>query len=202
MILAVAIAVAAFHDGGDPVSLARSYRSGDVDVYRLQISPLGKTTPLSNPFEIRVAVEEGPMLVASGADTPYGDSRLLAKWQPLANGLVKQVVSANQTYSFLPSLFSTNDAALKPGEIEAVGSGSIKLVGVKDSVAQLKIWAPLGGDLVLSESSDVEVATRRLNHAQGTIYRNSGGRLVAVRSFVLERVRTVPVSPIPQDGGG
>jgi hypothetical protein len=200
MIIAVAVGVALLFEGNDPVCLARNYRVGDVDVYRLQVSPVGSTTPLGNAFEISIHVTKGPVIRATGAINPYKKAATLAEWQPTASS-VRKVIACDKDLSFLPYVFSANDTSLRPGEMEGIPSGSIKLVSVKDSVAQLKSWMSVGEGLVLMEDSDVEVGTRRPNHAQGVLYRQLKGKLVPVRAFVLERIRSRLITPIPQEDG-
>lgn len=198
MILAVALAAAIVVDGDESVCLARTYRPGDLDTYRVQVSPPDQMTPLSNPFQIEVRVKKGPVVQATGSPTPYAKPSTLAQWRPEPNGLLKKLDSAEKDFAFLPFALLTNEATLSPGQMQSVSGGSIKLKDLRDSVALLKLWVPMGNGFVLSEDSDVEVATRRINHARGTIYREIGGRLTPVRAFTIERVRNAPVAPILQ----
>jgi len=195
MIATVAFTFALLADGNDPVVLKRSFVVGDVDVFRVQVSPIGQASPLSNPFDVSLKVVQGGQVIAWGAATPYEPARKLARWRE--NGAV---LFSEKGFDFLPDLLFANDQAIRPGEIEALRGGSIKLVGAKDSVAQLRIWMPLADGTMLSEDSDVEIGSRRPNHGSGTIYRSEHGQLVAVRAFTFERIRTKGVAPIRQDG--
>lgn len=198
MMLAIALAATMLVEGDESVCLARTYRPGDLDTYRVQISPPNQMTPLSNPFQIEVRVKKGPIVQATGSPTPYAKRSTLAQWRPESNGPIKKQDTAEKDFDFLPFALLTNDATLSPGQMQSVRGGSIKLKDLRDSVALLKLWVPIGNGLVLSEDSDVEVATRRINHARGTIYREIAGRLTPVRAFTIERIRNAPVAPILQ----
>ena len=182
------------------ISLSRSYKVGDADFYQLRVSPVGKTAPLGNAFTIRVAVQKGPILVAAGSPSPYGNEKTLAKWSPSPSGFPKNVLFAAPGFDFLPFAFVSNDASLKPGEMQAIIGGSVKFLSDKDSVAQVKVWLPFDRKFI-GEDSDVEVASRLINHASGTVFVQSAGHLSATRAFTIERLRTKPVIPIPQHGG-
>ncbi len=195
MIGLIALSCVLIVDGNDPVILKRSYNVGDVDVFRICVSPVGQAGPLSNSFEVAFKVVAGEQVIAWGSDTPYSPSRKLARWE--RDG---RISFTERGYDFLPNLLIANDCALRPSEVEAVRGGSITLVGVKDSVAQLRIRMPLADGTVLSENSDVEIGSRRPNHGAGTIFGYQHGQLVPIRSFTFERIRTQSISPIRQDG--
>ena len=198
----IALSFAVHQNAGDPICLARNFKTGDADYYEMRVSPAGRTAPLGNAFTLRVSVEKGPKLRASGPASKYGNLSALATWAPLSSGLPASDVSIVKGFEFLPFALAGNDAPLKPGEMESLKGGSVKMISDKDSVAQIKIWMPMGGGLFLSEDSDVEVATRLINHAKGTIYQQSSRGFEPVRAFTLERLRTKDIVPIPQDDGG
>jgi hypothetical protein len=198
---AIFLAVAlSFHSDG--INLAHKYRAGASEMYWMRISPEGSAAPLGNAFQIRLKVGAEDNVVIEGAESPYTSSHELANWEPTTGGSVGKVLSSHPDFLFLPYAFTTNDVPLKMNELESIGGGSVKLLDDKDSVAKLRIWLPISADLVLSEDSNVEIATRRLNYANGTVYRREGSELKVVRTFSIERDKPLNPQPISQDSGG
>ena len=197
ILLSLVLALAQQDD--DAINLAKKFSPGDVDVYELRVSPMGKTAPLGNPVTIRVVAAKGERLSAVGAASHYEKSMALALWTSSKSGFPKSVSSLAKGFEFLPYAFVANDSNLLPGQMESICGGSVKMLSDKDSVAQIRVWVPAGKQFFISEDSDVEVASRLLSRAVGTLYREDGGHLAPLRAFKLERVRTKPVNPIPQD---
>lgn len=203
MIAAAALAIFAFHRDGESVTLRRSYMPGDNDSYALRISPPGQPTPLDNSSQVSVHVGNDRVVSIVGEPSTYRtEPQVLAKWRPADQGNVGEVQAAVPGFAFLPFVFTVNDSKLAPGEIEAVEGGSVKLISVKDSVAQLQVWVQVTPTVWLSERSDVEVATRKPNQIHGTLFSKGKQGLIPVRTFVLQRIRTGEIVPIPQEGGG
>lgn len=174
----------------DRVNLARHYLAGEKDVYSLKMSPPGKLAPLSNAMEITISVGPGGRLAA-------GD---LAKWTVSSSGYPVKIGPCKPDFEFLPWAFVLNDTPLGEGQMQAVAAGSVKLLVVKDSAAQVTAWLNISPEFTLQTRSLVEVAGRVPDQIDGTLYQKSAGRLVPWRAFRLERIRTRVVRPVPQDG--
>jgi hypothetical protein len=203
MIIAAAFAMAALRRDGESVVLRRSYLAGDTDTYTLRISPPGQATPLGNASQVTVHVNKNGLVAVVAEPSAYqATSQVLATWRPNDLGNVGKIQGAAQGFEFLPYAFTVNDSNLAPGEIEPMVIGSVSLISVKDSVAQLRVWMQVGPALWLRSFSDIEVATRRPNQIRGTIYGKGTRGLVPVRAFVLQRTRTGAIAPIPQESGG
>ncbi|MEA2553646.1 MAG: hypothetical protein QOJ65_1822 [Fimbriimonadaceae bacterium] len=204
MSLALLVVFSILAVDADAISLAATYLPGEEDVYELRISPVGKPTPLSNPQRLTVragGTAKTIILEAISKAADYsGKPMLLARWEPRANGTPVQ--PATGAFSFLPWSLAVNSSPLKVGEIEVIPGGSVKLLSTKDSTAQLKIWIRLPDGTMLDELSNADIATRRPNRIEAKIYRDSASGLEPQRTFILERVRTRNLKPIPQADDG
>lgn len=202
MILAAALLAAALHRDGESVTLRRTYLPGDKDSYTLRISPPGQASPLDNASPVLVQVNSNGLVNVVGEVSTYQlKQQLLATWRPNDQGNAGVVQATAEGFGFMPYVFTANDAELAPGEIEVLKGGSAKLISVKDSVAQLRVWIQVSPEIWLDERSDIEIATRRPNQIRGTIYRKIKQGLTPVRTFLLQRIRSDAISPIPQDDG-
>lgn len=189
--------------GDDAISLARTYKNGDRDVYRMRVSEVGKLAPLGNAIEVAVGAqnEQGQGLVVFLTyANPAPNVRLatLARWIPSPTGAPKEVLQTLEGYEFAPWAFVQNASRLKEKQVEKLPAGSVRMVSIKDSVAKLRAWMQIGGGMVVDSTSVVEIPTRKPNTIQGKVYRQEGRKLIPVRAFTFERVRTKAGAPIAQ----
>lgn len=178
----------------DGVNLARHYKAGEKDVYSLSVSPPGRLSPMSNPEEITITVGPGGQLTAAG-------TKPLAKWTVSKTGYPIKLGPCAEGFNFLPWALVMNDTPLAEGQMQTLPAGSVKLLVIKDSAAQLKTWLDIPPGYTLQTRSLVEVAGRVPDQIDGTLYKKASNGLIPWRAFRLERIRTRPIPPVPQDGG-